>query len=423
MKNRFGSFARRIAAAVCAALTLLTFSACSQIGDIVSGVTAPTGEFPVTIGEVTVSAKPQKAVVLSPSLADVVLALGCETQLAAGSEDCVQDSLRSLSKLDGTDPQAVVGQSPDLVLAESFSDEMASALAAANITALAVPLATDREDFERMYSQVSSAFLGGNAGYDAGIKTAQDIFTTLDDINRIVPKDKVTTVCYLYDLDGRAVTGDMFGSTIMSYAGVTNIFKSLTGGAYEFDTLRVSNPEFIFCVPGLKSQIESDSRFGELRAVQNGQVYEMDQSYMEWQGRTVIMSAYEISEKCFPELTEENSMEVTDPTSGIESAASSALESSALEADDTPYETLKEGDQNEAVLQMQTRLDELGYLDTEYDGYYGSHTAQCVRDFQKENGLNETGVANADTQRKLYSKSAKAKGESGETTSSASSRS
>ncbi len=396
----------RCAAALLAGLILCAFAGCSQLDNIVSGVTAAGGEFPVEIDGVTVSAKPQKAVVLSPSLADVVLALGYETQLAAGSDDCTQASLESLTKIDGTDPQAVIGAGPDLVIANSFSEEMASALQNSNITALTVAPATDREDFERLYAQVSSAFAGSGAGYDAGIKTAQGIFTTLDDINRIVPGDKVTTACYLYNLEGSAVTGDMLGSTIMSYAGVTNVFKSLTGGVYEFESLRVSNPTAIFCVPGLKSQILEDSRFQDFQAVENGKVFEMDPSLMEWQGRTVVTAAYEISASCFPELLEKNSMQVTDPTDEIDSAVSSVMQSSYPE-DDTVYETLREGDQNESVLKMQQRLEELGYLDTEYDGHYGSYTADCVRRFQQVNGLEETGVANGETQRRLYASDAK----------------
>lgn len=389
-------------------LALCGFAGCSQIGNIVSGVAA-TGEFPVTIGDVTVAAKPQKAVVLSPSLADVVVALGYETQLAAGDEGCTQPSLRSLTKLDGNDPQAVLGAAPDLVLADSFSDEMAAALLEANVTALTVAPATNREDFERLYSQVASAFAGGTNGYNAGIEMAQSIFTTLDDINRIVPKDKVTTACYLYDLESRGVTGDMLGSTIMSYAGVTNVLKSLTGGAYDLASLRVGNPDVIFCAPGLKDQLLSDSRFADFHAVQSKKVFELDASLMEWQGRTVVTTAYEISAACFPELLEDSSANEPDPASQINSQVSSMLQSSALENDTTPYETLQQGDQNEEVLAMQKKLDELGYLDVEYDGHYGEYTANCVREFQKENGLEETGIADAATQRKLYSQSAKPK--------------
>ena len=136
----------------------------------------------------------------------------------------------------------------------------------------------------------------------------------------------------------------------------------------------------------------------------------MEPSLIERQGRTVVEAALEISAAAFPELLKENSMQVSDPADEINSAVSSAILSSALEEDDgVTYETLQEGDQGEEVFAMQTRLDELGYLDTEYDGHYGEYTAGCVKEFQKVNGLPETGIADSDTQKLLYSKLAKSK--------------
>ncbi|MCI8386514.1 MAG: hypothetical protein HFE95_08780 [Acutalibacter sp.] len=397
--------------ALCLALCLLCagMAACSDVSDLVSGVAG--GEFPVEINGVTVSARPQRVAVLSPSLADVVLALNCDTQLAAGGSGCTQDSLRDLQKVDPNDAAAVQGVNPDLVLLDSSTAGAEQALRDAGLTVLNIAPATDRQDFERLYAQVSSALNGDGAGYDAGIAAAQGIFITLDDIKRVVPSDTVTTGCYLYDLDGSGVTGDMFGSTIMTYSGVTNAFLSLTGGQYDFDSLQMQDPSIIFCAPGLKEAIEGDSRFSNFQAVRKGKVVEMEPSLMERQGRTVVTAALEISSAAFPELLEENSMQVSDPTEDIDSAVSSAIASSALENvdDDVIYETLQEGDQGEEVLAMQTRLDELGYLDTEYDGHYGEYTAGCVREFQKVNGLPETGIADSDTQKMLYSNLAKAK--------------
>jgi len=380
--------------------------------NIVSGVTAG-GEFPVEVAGVTISARPQKVVVLSPSLADIVLALGYETQLAAGAQECTQESLRDLKKISRDDAQAIIEAGPDLVLLDPESSGPVSALQEAGLTVLSIEPATDREDFERLYSQVAAALAGGGPGYDAGVKVAQDIFLTLDAINRIVPSDHVTTACYLYDLDSRAVTGDMFGSTIMTYSGVTNVFKSLQGGTYDFETLRISNPNAIFCPPGMAEEIMNDKRFENSQAVRDNKVFEMDPNLMSWQGRTVIETAYEISASVFPELLEENSTQATDPTEEIDSAVGSALASQIEEQeeeDDTNYETLQQGDQGEAVQKIQARLEELGYLDREYDGHFGEYTAQCVSEFQKANGLEETGIADEKTQRKLFSRTAKAKG-------------
>ncbi|WP_322172566.1 peptidoglycan-binding protein [Acutalibacter caecimuris] len=403
---------KRIAAALVALAAFclcVALAACSDVTGLVSGT--QSGEFPVTVNEVTINAKPSRVVVLSPSLADVVLALGCDTQLAAGSENCTQDSLRDLKKLSAGDAQAVVGENPDLVLLDPASSGAEQALRDAGLTVLNLAPAKDRGDFERLYSQVSSALNGGGPGYDTGIRVAQDVFQTLDDINRVASAqgEIVTVCCYLYDLDSAAVTGDMLASTVMTYSGLSNAFGDLAGGQYAYENLRNANPYIIFCPPGLKSQMEEDSRFAGLQAVRNGRVVELDPSLMEWQGRTVVSAALEMSAAAFPELLEENSMQVTDPTEKIEDQVSSAIASSMLEEDPTTYEPLEEGDQGEDVLAMQTRLDELGYLDTEYDGHYGEYTAGCVREFQKVNGLPETGTADNDTLKMLYSTLAKSK--------------
>lgn len=399
MARKCGAFQRVLIFTLVLLLVCGAFAGCSQMDSLVSGVTA-TGEFPVEVNGVTISSRPQKAVVLSPSLADVLLALDCETQLVGASEECTQGNLDELQKVSADDASAIQGLQPDLVLLDSSSNSAQAALEEAGVTVLNVDPATDREDFERLYSQVSSAFLGGGSGYDKGIETAQDIFITLDSINRIVPKDTVTTACYLYDLESQAVTGDMFASTIMSYAGVTNVFESVSGGSYDFESLRIANPNVIFCAPGLKDEIKNDSRFSDFQAVRDDKVVELDKSLMEWQGRTVVETAYEISASAFPELLEENSITVKDPTQDIENEVSSAMEAQSK------YETLEEGSQGDAVMALQDRLAKLGYLTEAYDGHYGATTANCVGNFQTANGLEATGIADPATQAALFAEGA-----------------
>lgn len=399
-----------LAVILCAGLVLAGMAGCSNVSDLVSGVAA--GEFPVTINDVTIGGRPSKVAVLSPSLADVVLALGCETQLAACSGACTQGGLASLTKVDPGDVQAISAVNPDLILLDPNCAGAEQALKEAGFTVLNIAPAVNREDFERLYSQVSSALCGGGPGYDKGIECAQDIFGVLDDINRLVPQqDTVTTACYLYDLNGSAVTGDTLTSTIMTYCGVTNIFSSLSGGQYSEDDLRVSNPTVIFCRPGLTEELRNDSRYNNLMAVREGNIVELEPSEVEWQGRTVINAAIAISGGAYPEMLEETSIgENTDPTSKIEDNVSSALASARPEDSSAPeYEQLSPEDQSEEVYKMQERLEELGYLDTEYDGYYGEHTGECVKEFQRVNGLEQTGVADVDTLKRLYSTLAKDK--------------
>ena len=93
---KISKWIRRAAAVALCALLVLSTAACSQPANVESGAMTP--DYPVTINEVTIDAKPQKVAVLSGSLADVVLAMGYETSLALASEDCTQSELEVLTK-------------------------------------------------------------------------------------------------------------------------------------------------------------------------------------------------------------------------------------------------------------------------------------------------------------------------------------
>ena len=72
------------------------------------------------------------------------------------------------------------------------------------------------------------------------------------------------------------------------------------------------------------------------------------------------------------------------------------------------YPTLRLGDTDGEdgvayVVFLQNRLIELGYLSDAADGTYGENTQTAVREFQKSNNLQITGIADPSTQAKLYS--------------------
>ena len=84
--------------------------------------------------------------------------------------------------------------------------------------------------------------------------------------------------------------------------------------------------------------------------------------------------------------------------------------SSAIGATDkvesSDYTTLKSGSKGEAVKKLQQRLKELGYYTKVIDSEYGSGMVTAVKNFQKKNGLTQTGIADATTQKKAFSTSA-----------------
>ena len=67
------------------------------------------------------------------------------------------------------------------------------------------------------------------------------------------------------------------------------------------------------------------------------------------------------------------------------------------------YEKLTRGTVNADVARMQQVLIDLGYLTGEPDGNYGMATERAVRAFQRNNGLQEDGIAGSETLNRLYS--------------------
>lgn len=67
------------------------------------------------------------------------------------------------------------------------------------------------------------------------------------------------------------------------------------------------------------------------------------------------------------------------------------------------YTTLRKGDQGPEVVTLQQALVELGYLNGAQDGNFGTGTQTAVKNFQKEHGLDDDGIAGKMTLEKLYS--------------------
>jgi len=81
-------------------------------------------------------------------------------------------------------------------------------------------------------------------------------------------------------------------------------------------------------------------------------------------------------------------------------------EDAAEESEASGYRLLQrgdaDGDDSTAVLTLQNKLIELGYLHDAADGIFGQNSEKAVKSFQRNNGLEETGLADAATQDKLF---------------------
>ena len=396
---------RPLAALLGILLVLSICVGCGPKGDISSGVAEQ--DFPVTVNEVTIQDEPKGVVVLSPNLAEVIMALGYEMQLCGKGAACTQEDLSVLPDMTSDDPQSILGVGADLVLTEDApSEEQKQGLNDAGIDVVTIAPATSREDFTRLYREVGSCMMGGVKGYERGEKIAEGIFSTIDDISRQIPQtDTPVSVCYLYDVEGGVVTGDTLEGKLIECAGLINAASDGAGNHMDVETLLMVQPQYIFCPTGLKDTLAQTDQYKDLTAVQEGRVYEMDPSLMEWQGNGVISAVSFMAGTVYPSLAEgTTSLEPEGGESQTPTGGNSDMEVGDVTSDPEQPEgdSLKLGDEGDAVKNLQLRLAELGYLFVQPTGLYGEGTQQSIMDFQYVNNLRITGVADEETVNRLF---------------------
>lgn len=97
--------------------------------------------------------------------------------------------------------------------------------------------------------------------------------------------------------------------------------------------------------------------------------------------------------------TESVSTGTSEPTATPSPSVANTTEATSAP---TTFTDLSVGSKGDAVVQLQKYLIALGHLTGSADGIYGNGTAASVKSFQKSMGIEETGIADSETQRILF---------------------
>lgn len=407
--KKFNSINKKIISTILSLLIILSFSSCKKSDP------KHIDEYPVTVSGVTIQKSPEKVVVLSDSLADIILALELENKLIARTDECTQEKLAtlpSIGSIQNIDLNKISSYSPDLILADkTIENNLLEKLQTLNIPVICLEPATKRESFITLYQDLGSILAGAQTGKTLGENTANNILMTLDDINRIIPKKGVvTTACYFYDSNKKIASGDTLASMLLELSGATNIAKGSTNFNIDTTALKISNPNFIFCAENTKNDLLADSTIASLQAAQNGNTFEMDKSLMTRQGHTVVDAVTFMASKMYPEIATSNSSKPDNNETSSKQENTSQAESNSTESiAEKTYENIQisNGDVSDDVLKVENRLDELNFMPTKPDNVFNEYTVRAITDFQYINGLNATGEANKETLELLFSDHAK----------------
>ena len=119
-----------------------------------------------------------------------------------------------------------------------------------------------------------------------------------------------------------------------------------------------------------------------------------DKDIFKTQNYAEYDSYEEFRDKVYGTLYSANNGEVSASKEGAEAADNS---------------TLQKGSKGEEVVKLQNRLNELGYSVGKADGDFGNKTKSAIEQFQGDNGLDITGIADEKTLELLYSDNAVSK--------------
>nr|WP_062339986.1 helical backbone metal receptor [Herbidospora sakaeratensis] len=260
---------------------------------------APGGPFPVTVqaanGPVTIAAKPQRIVSLSPTATESLFAIGAGPQVTAVDDQSNFPAEAPKTDLSGFKPnvEAITGRNPDLVVVSNDLEGVVAGLGKVGVPVLVLTAATKIDDAYAEIEKLGTA-TGNRARADevvAGMKRK------LADLAAAAPKAELT---YYHELDVTpyAATSTTFIGQIYALFGLKNIADAAPDAAGGYPKLSAefvakADPDLIFladvkCCGQNAEALAERPGWGGLKAVADGDVVELDDDVASRWGPRVV---------------------------------------------------------------------------------------------------------------------------------------
>jgi iron complex transport system substrate-binding protein len=290
-------------------------AACSDDPAITTGssdgsATASTGAaaFPITIrgtnGEVTIDARPERIVSLSPTATEDLFAIGAGDQVIAVDDQSNYPPDAPTTDLSGFEPnvEAIAGYEPDLVVFATEPGDLASSLEGLGITALQLDAAPN---LDVAYDQIEQ--LGAATGHPD--EAAALVERMRSDIEGLVEgADPATGTSFYYELDDTfySVTSKTFIGQLFRMLGLENIADAVGKGSGGYPQLSAeyiieSDPDLIFladtkCCSQSAETVSERPGWAGLAAVTGGGVVPLDDDVASRWGPRVVDLLQQISQ-------------------------------------------------------------------------------------------------------------------------------
>lgn len=297
----------RIRLAVVLLTAALMAAACGgDDGGADAGTTTPEaadedGVFPVTVeadnGDVTLEARPTAIVSLSPSVTEMLYAIGAGDQVTAVDTSSDHPDGVPVTDLSGFRPnvEAIGALGPDLVVLARDRDDVVATLEA---TGLPVLLLDSAESLDDVYGQIE--VLGAATGHgDVAATLVEQMRADVDELVAAVD-DTGEPLTFFYELspDYHTVTSGTFVGAVLELAGLQNIADEVDAEAGDYPQITAefvlaADPDLVFVahsdgsVPTVE-ELTARPGWTELTAVANGDVVLLDPDIASRWGPRVV---------------------------------------------------------------------------------------------------------------------------------------
>ena len=255
-----------------------------------STTTEPADDgFPVTVdapnGPVTIEAKPERIVSISPTSTEVLFAVGAGSQVVAVDDQSNFPANAPLTDLSGFTPniEAIASYDPDLVFLSFDPGDVIAGLEALGIPVIMHPTAVSVENAYAQWEQV-----GAGTGNVAG--AAEVVAATRTSIASAIASlpDSTDALTYYYELDPTfySVTSSTFVGELFTATGMSNIADAADPDGYGFPQLTAEyiieqNPSLVYladtkCCGQTTETVAARPGWATLDAVANGAVVELN---------------------------------------------------------------------------------------------------------------------------------------------------
>jgi iron complex transport system substrate-binding protein len=250
-----------------------------------SSTTVAVADFPVTVGDLTLDAEPQRVVSMSATATEMLFAIGAgEKLVAVDNFSNYPAETASLEKVDAYQPnvEAISALQPDLVI---ISYDPGNLIEQLNALSIPVFSANAVANLDGVYEQITQ--LGSLTGRS---DEAMSVVATMQsEIGEIVAGITKTDppLTYFYELDPTlyTITSNTFVGGVMSSLGLVSIADGVEAGndypQMSAEVLVEKDPDIIFladtkCCAQSAQTVAARDGWTELSAVRTSNIVELD---------------------------------------------------------------------------------------------------------------------------------------------------